>query len=113
MKKTEVKQLFLIINNCYQNFQIDDIKTNVWLNVLQDIPFNMAQQNLRKHIRECKFPPTPADIINYDPNKFIDYQKQEIESSERLQELEAWEKKAIPMPDHIKQYLLKGRESDE
>ncbi|MHA6481305.1 hypothetical protein ACX1C1_05280 [Paenibacillus sp. strain BS8-2] len=66
MTKTELKKLFLIINNFYSSFQIDDLKTEMWLVVLSDYPFERAQKNLMEHIKTNKFAPTAAEIIDYD-----------------------------------------------
>jgi hypothetical protein len=57
-----VKQLFLIINNTYPNFPIDDVKIAIWYDMLKDFPFEVAQTNLRKHIDTREFVPTIAEL---------------------------------------------------
>jgi hypothetical protein len=108
MNKMEVKQLFLIINNCYQNFLFDEIKINIWLDLLREIPFEVAQRNLRKHIKENKFVPTPADIICQDPNQFTDYGKLKSETNERLKRMSEYEKLAIDCPEELKLKYMVG-----
>ncbi|WP_162463173.1 replicative helicase loader/inhibitor [Paenibacillus psychroresistens] len=63
MNKVEVKQLFLIINNCYPNFQYDDIKTEIWTDMLKGVSFETGQRNLRDHIAASRYSPTISDIV--------------------------------------------------
>lgn len=62
MTNEEVKRLFLIISNAYPSFEADDIKVAVWQEMLNDIPFKLALDNLRYHIQNQKFQPTIAEI---------------------------------------------------
>lgn len=102
----------MIINKCYQNFPIDDDKVVIWSNFLKDIPFDKAQENLREHIRSSSFVPTPADIIRHDPNQFIDHERQRQETLDRFAEMDEWERKAIPCPEHLIPKLI-GGDADE
>lgn len=64
MNEIEVKKLFLIINNTYPNFPIDDIKITIWADLLRDVPFERAQSNLRSYVMDSnnKFPPHPGEL---------------------------------------------------
>jgi hypothetical protein len=54
----------LIILNAYNSFIYDDDKVAIWVEILKDVPFELAQANLRKYIRdpENKFPPHPGAL---------------------------------------------------
>lgn len=85
---------------------MDAVKTEIWLNLLQDLPFERASSNLREHIRTNAFVPTPADIIGQkDPEAFTDYNRMRLETAERKAELQEWKQLAIDCPDRL---LLKG-----
>lgn len=101
MTKTEIKKLFLIINNCYSNFPIDDAKIAIWHNMLHDIPFDLAQRNLREHIKNSPFPPTPSDIIRTDLRSLPDHEQQRLQTTELLQLKDVWHSEATPPPKHI------------
>lgn len=64
MREVEVRQLFLIIFNAYNGFAYDDDKVVIWTDILEDVPFEQAQSNLRRYIRnpENKFPPHPGAL---------------------------------------------------
>lgn len=87
MNRIQVKQLFLIINNCYPNFSTDDIKAEIWLDLLKDFPFETAQENLRHHIKSSQYVPTPHNILRYDPEQFVDHEQQKLDTKERLAKL--------------------------
>lgn len=113
MIKTEVKKLFLIINNCYPNFQIDDAKTETWLNLLRNVPFDQAQKNLRVHLETSSFVPTPADIIRRDPEQFTDYDRLRAETAERMAEQEEAVQLAVDCPARFLIQLQKGGGTSE
>ena len=87
MNKIQVKQLFLIINNCYPNFSTDDIKVEIWFDLLKDFPFEKAQENLRDHIKSSQYVPTPHNIIRHDPNQFVDHEQQKIDTQKRIADM--------------------------
>lgn len=101
MTKTEVKKLFLIINNCYSTFPIDDAKIAIWHEVLRDTPFDQAMGNLRKHIEISQFPPTPADIIRADLLALPDPEQGRSQTVALLEQKDSWLEEATPPPAHI------------
>lgn len=109
MEEVEVRQLFLIILNTYSGFQYDDDKVEIWVDILHDVPFELAQVNLRKYIRnaENKFPPHPGALAESavqrsDGPYVLNAAETRLMLDERDRE---YNQKAIPMPDHIRERM--------
>jgi hypothetical protein len=64
LTNVEVKKLFLIISNVYPSFEADDMKVAIWQEMLHDMPFQLALNNLRYHVQNQRFQPTIAEIRN-------------------------------------------------
>lgn len=105
MKESEVRQLFLVIQNAYNGFVYDDVKVQIWQDLLRDTPFSLAQRNLRAHILnpDEKFPPTPGQLARrletlaqgrYIPNA----EETRLLLAERDRD---WSN-AVPMPEHLR-----------
>lgn len=64
MVQVEIRQLFLIILNTYSNFAYDDDKVEIWTDILKNVPFELAQRNLRTYIQNPAntFPPHPGAL---------------------------------------------------
>lgn len=62
MKETELIKLFATIQNTYSGFAFDRFKIQLWLDLLKNVPFELAQNNLRRYLMdpENKFPPHPG-----------------------------------------------------
>ncbi len=108
MKKTELIQLMKLISKYYQNFEVDKEKIEAWFVLMQDVPFERAQKNLWEHCRRSSFVPTPADIIRHDPEQYTDYDRLKAETAALFAEMDEWERKAIPCPEHLRPKFLKG-----
>ncbi|KNZ41447.1 replicative helicase loader/inhibitor [Acetobacterium bakii] len=63
MIKSETITILTTIAAIYQNFDINPLKQDVWHELLKDIDYQFAIMALTKTLKESKFPPTPADII--------------------------------------------------
>lgn len=63
MTKAETTKILTTIAVIYQNFDVNELKKDVWYELLIDIEYQFASKALIKTLRESKFPPTPADII--------------------------------------------------
>lgn len=120
MREVEVRQLFFLIFHAYNSFEICDDKVTVWVDLLKDVPFTLAQSNLREYVSkiENKFPPHPGALAarpaqtaegRYIPNAeetrlMINQQKAE------------WAKTAVPPPAElrakIQQLLQRGAADD-
>jgi hypothetical protein len=79
VKESEILKLFSVIQNTYNAFVFDRLKTELWRDLLQDTSFELAQSNLRRYILnpENRFPPHPGILAespvqsclgNYIPN---------------------------------------------
>ncbi len=62
MVKVEVCKLLAVIAAVYPRFEVDEFKQNVWLEMLQDVPYELAQVCVKKLILESPYPPAIADI---------------------------------------------------
>ena len=59
---SEVSKLFAVLAAAYSRFDADDIKLQLWYEMLKDIPYDVAQVLIKKHICESPYPPTISDI---------------------------------------------------
>ncbi|HIW32680.1 MAG TPA: hypothetical protein IAA29_07825 [Candidatus Paenibacillus intestinavium] len=68
MKEYEIRQMFLKIANAYSSFAYDDFKVSIWLDLLQDVPFTRANNNLNRYILNPshEFPPHPGILAESD-----------------------------------------------
>ncbi|WP_199925747.1 replicative helicase loader/inhibitor [Paenibacillus bouchesdurhonensis] len=105
MKQTETANFLAMIKTAYPFFEITEPGTRLWHMMLQDIDFKTAQVRLADHIRTSKFAPTISEIVQAPEEKpsYYDLLRQE-EQQEQLA-LEAYNEKAVPMPDHIRERL--------
>lgn len=88
------------------NEQELDTTVGVWLDILQDVPFEIAKEKTRDLCRINKhFAPTPAEIYQacYENPSYYDLLRQE----DRIDQLalQAYNEQAVPMPDHIRERL--------
>jgi hypothetical protein len=70
MNKTEVKNLVKQIILAYPNFEIKpDARFKLWCDMLADVPYDRAIDNLKDHIKTNRFAPTIADIRGIPKNQ--------------------------------------------
>lgn len=62
MVKAEVSKLLVIFAATYPRFDVNDVKLQLWFEMLQDIPYELALVAVKKLICERNFPPTISDI---------------------------------------------------
>lgn len=73
MTKDETITILTTIAAVYQNFDVNQIKKDVWHELIKDLDYRHATKALIKTMKESKFPPTPADIIERaGVEKFVD-----------------------------------------
>lgn len=63
MKESEIRKIFLVIENAYGGvFVYDDYKVELWRKTLEDVPYDLAEDNLHRYIRnpDNRFPPHPG-----------------------------------------------------
>jgi Loader and inhibitor of phage G40P. len=96
MTRNELNKLFLIINNAYQNFAIDEVKMAFWHNMLEDFSFEIALSNLRHHVYSEKYPPTIADIRKPPLDvELTNYLQLKEATQHRLKLMEEWHHRAV------------------
>jgi hypothetical protein len=105
MEKREIIQLFALINQAYDMFEVTEEKVNFWYEMLADQDPQNVLMNLREHISKQKFPPSIAElrgIPNYAANSGYLAKDEHLRIEERKKEA----LKYIPedcVPDFIKQ----------
>lgn len=62
MTKGEVAKLLAVIAAAYPKFEVDDIKVQVWHEMLGDLEYKMASLAIKKLILESTFPPSIAEV---------------------------------------------------
>ena len=62
MTKSEVAKLLAVIAAAYPKFEVDDLKVQVWHEMLGDLEYKMASLAIAKLIQESTFPPSIAEI---------------------------------------------------
>ena len=101
MKKTELVQLLTKIKLGYPNFLWNEAVEAFWYEYLQSVPVEKAIKNLNAHIISNSFEPKIADIIKHDPNQYVDYEQQKIETRERLDGLKLLEARNPITPERL------------
>lgn len=62
MNEYEVSKLLAVLAAAFPRFEVDDMKVNVWHEMLGDIPYDVAQVAVKKLILENTFPPSIAEV---------------------------------------------------
>lgn len=65
MTKIEVVKLLEIISGIYPKFVVNEKTVNAWHWLLEDESYRNMKTNLKKHMSDSSFPPTPADLLAY------------------------------------------------
>ncbi|MFW5436593.1 hypothetical protein [Paenibacillus apiarius] len=97
MKIDEAAELFKIIKRSYPSFDanVRNVKEN--FKYLRDFPFEVALENVDKHIMTERFPPTIADIRGRLGEQ-IERNRMKQETEEYFEQMEAWRQNAAPPP---------------
>ncbi len=83
MTRVETAKLLATIAAVYQNFDVNDFKQNIWYELLKDVDYEYAIKGLTGLLRGCKFPPTPAEVIESAKiEKLLNFERQEELKSE-------------------------------
>lgn len=59
---SEVSKLFAVLSAAYPRFDVDEVKLQLWYEMLKDIPYQLATLLVKKHICESPYPPVISDI---------------------------------------------------
>ncbi|MFD1955989.1 hypothetical protein ACFSL6_17875 [Paenibacillus thailandensis] len=73
---------------------------------MANVDADRALQNLNNHIDSEPYFPAISDIIRNDPSQYTDHERLRQETIERLEEMDEWERRATPLPEHLKPKLL-------
>ena len=70
MTKEEFGKLAMFLKAAYEKdkFLASKESAEVWYALLKDIPYQVAQEAVMRHVRTCKFPPAPSEIIEQAVN---------------------------------------------
>ncbi|MEN1985223.1 hypothetical protein [Paenibacillus hubeiensis] len=110
MTEAELTLLLTIAKRVHPSFSVDDeITFGIWFELVGEVPFEVAQQNLKEHLRLSEFPPKPANLAGdyFNRPKLSVYDIQAIEQQEQQIALQEYHEKnkVVPMPDHIRAKL--------
>ena len=62
MTKGEVAKLLAVLAASYPKFEVDDLKVQIWYEMLGDLDYSVASLAVKKLIMQNTFPPTIADV---------------------------------------------------
>ncbi|MNW41737.1 hypothetical protein D3C74_188860 [compost metagenome] len=98
------------ISGAYSTFRIEESELDsvaiVWLDLLQDIPFELAREKTRMLCQEnTQYHPKPAEIYQACLENHSFYELQRIEEQQEQLMLQEYYEQAVPMPQHIKEKL--------
>ncbi|MFD5022251.1 replicative helicase loader/inhibitor [Paenibacillus sp. NPDC058367] len=117
MNRAQVLWLLNYLSAAYRSFTIDPDEANgvvnVWLEILEDVPFEAAQNATKRLCRiKTDFAPTPGEIYQESLQKVEPsyYEALRLEEQENKLLLEAYDQTAVPMPDDILQKRQKLNE---
>jgi hypothetical protein len=69
----ETREFIKLIADAYPTFEPTPGRVKLWVEFMEDIPFETAMFKLKKHIVKSKFAPTVSEIINSDNERLADY----------------------------------------
>lgn len=85
MTKLEVIDLLEKISGIYPNFTVDEKIVNGWHWVLENESYENMLENLKKHAKDSRYAPTPADLLAYGGFKKT---RDQIEHERMLKEMQ-------------------------
>lgn len=62
MTKSEIAKILAVLAASYSKFDVDDLKVQVWHEMLGDLDYKLVQVAVQKLILESPYPPAIADI---------------------------------------------------
>lgn len=62
MTKGEVAKLLAVLAAAYPKFEVDDVKVQVWYEMLGDLEYSVANIAIKKLIMQNTFPPAIAEV---------------------------------------------------
>ncbi|OBZ13312.1 hypothetical protein A7975_10665 [Bacillus sp. FJAT-26390] len=89
--------------NSAPNFRQSPHLFQPWLEMLAIFDGETALRNLHRHISSSTFFPTIADIMRAEPDSTTHGELLLLEASERLDQLDQWERDAVDPPKELLQ----------
>lgn len=110
MTESEVRKIFMLIDNAFMGFHYDDFKVEYWRELLEDVPYELARRNLDEYILnpDNRFPPTAGQLARRPAEHAEGRYVPGVEETRRaLDEKEAANRSetAVPMPPELKERL--------
>ena len=81
MTKGETAKLLAVLAAAFPRFEVDDLKVQVWHEMLGDLEYKMASLAIKKLILESTFPPSIAEVRKAAV---------EIQAPEQINGTQAW-----------------------
>ena len=107
MNESHIRKLFMVLENAMP-FAYDDFKVELWRSLLQHVPFEVAEENLRKYLLlppEKRYPIYPGVLA-------AGYGQSEVpnaaETRAMLQARREQAKLIAPPPDRLKGGISQG-----
>lgn len=96
MTKIETAKLLAVLAAAFPRFEVDDLKVQVWHEMLGDLDYSLASLAIKKLILESTFPPSIAEVRNAAV---------EIQTPEQTTGAQAWGEviKAIRIYGHYRE----------
>lgn len=116
MKESEIRRLFLRIGNFYSGFAYDDFRVEEWRLLLEDVPFARASENLATYTLNPAntYPPHPGVLASSPIQQssgpaILNAEETRLMLKNRDEE---YSKKAVPMPNHVKEAVKRLAQSN-
>jgi len=62
MVKSDMMKILAVLTQMYPKFEVNDIKAQIFFELLGDLEYNMLQTAVKKHMLLSEFPPTIAEL---------------------------------------------------
>lgn len=98
MNKLEVAKLYKVIKKRYRNFDASLQAVEEDLDMLKDIPYEVAQANFRQHIMTSDFPPSISQIRGRLGEQ-LERERMRKKTEEHFANLNTWSASSKPPPE--------------
>lgn len=105
MEKVEVARLYKKIKRFYPTFDASIEAVEDAHRYLQNVPYELANENVDRHILNEKFPPTIAEIRAGNQGQEASTVPGVSETRQWLDEIDRLRERAVPMPDYVREEL--------
>ncbi len=100
--------LLTVAKRVHPNFSVEDEFTfGIWFELVSEVPFEVAQSNLKEHLRKSDYPPKPASLVGdyFNKSELSVYDQQALEHKELMLSIETPEDECVPMPDSVERAI--------